>query len=69
MEYQLLKVEHFEYGVWYFTSIAKAAAALGIQHNHLSYYINKNKIYKGWSFEYVDGRDIIYYYINPTSII
>lgn len=64
---KLLMVEHPELGIWYFTSIQQAANWLGIQRTHLVYYLNQDSLqYKEYKFEWVDGENIIYKYINPT---
>lgn len=68
MDNKLLKVEHDANGIWYFTTYYKAAMAMGMQASHLKYYVDNNKEYKGWSFEYVDGGDVIFRYINPSRI-
>lgn len=64
----LLMAEHDEKGIWYFTSTYKAAAALGIQNTLLIYRMGKNHRSDGWSFEWVEGCDVIYKYINPEKI-
>lgn len=68
MKYKLLKVEHYEKGKWYFTSVYKVANALDTQATHINYYMGKNKEYKGWNFEWIDGENVIYKYINPEKI-
>lgn len=66
--FRLLMGENNEKGIWYFSSIYKAATAIGVQTNLLKYYIDRSKEYKGWNFEWVDGENIIYKYINPEKI-
>lgn len=69
MNNKLLKAENKTNNVvWYFTNLSKAAVALGIQQNLLTYYINRNKECKGWYFEWIDGSDIKYKYINPSIL-
>ena len=64
----LLMAEHDAKGIWYFTSIYHAANALGIHPTLLTYRIAKRKDNEGWTFEWVEGTDVIYKYINPEKI-
>lgn len=68
MQNKLLKFEHDEKGIWYFTSFCKASNALGCQPNHIKYFYNQNRDYKGWTIEEIDGSDVIYKYINPERL-
>lgn len=68
MENKLFKFEHDEYGIWYFTTLYKAAKALGTQPTHITYFMGRGQKFKGWSIEEVDGSDVIYQYINPERI-
>lgn len=65
---KLIKAEHYEKGIWYFTSKYKVAEWLDIKQSLLEYYIRVNKPYKGWSFETIDGGDIMCKYINPERL-
>lgn len=64
----LIKAQHPEYGVWYFTSLNIFADAIGTQRNAVDYYIKQNKQYKNWTLEIADASEIPYKYINPERI-
>lgn len=67
-ENTLLMIEHPERGIWYFTNIQRAADWIGIHRAQLTQCLGKRKPkYKNYTFEWVDGSDIIYKYINPES--
>lgn len=65
---KLLMVEHPERGIWYFSNINKAAVWIGIEPIHLRYcFGKKNPHYKDYTFEWVDGSNVMYKYINPQK--
>ena len=66
MKNKLLMIEHPESGIWYFTNIQRAADWIGIQRTHLLQCLGKNKpTYKDYTFEWIDGSNVIYKYIDP----
>ena len=68
MENKLLMVEHPQRGIWYFTNMQKAANWIGIKRTTLLQCMGKRKLeYKDYTFEWVDGSDIMYKYINPNK--
>lgn len=70
MENKLLMVEHPQRGIWYFTNMQKAANWMGIKRTTLLQCMGKRKLeYKDYTFEWVDGSDIMYKYINPDKNI
>jgi hypothetical protein len=65
---KLLMIDHDEFGTWYFTNIAKADKWIGKPSSLLDYYLSHNKHEcNGYRFEWVDGTNVIYKYINPTQ--
>ena len=68
MENKLLKIEHEDLGVWYFTSAGSCAKVLGIQQTTLNHHLKRNGNYKDWKFEWIDGSEIQYKYINPRNL-
>ena len=70
MENKLLIVKHPERGIWYFTNMQKAANWIGIKRTTLLQCMGKRKLeYKDYTFEWIDGSDIMYKYINPEKNI
>ena len=70
MENKLLIVKHPERGIWYFTNMQKAANWMGIKRTTLLQCMGKRKLeYKDYTFEWIDGSDILYKYINPEKNI
>ena len=68
MENKLLIVEHPQRGIWYFTNMQKAANWMGITRTTLLQCMGKRKLeYKDYTFEWIDGSDIMYKYINPEK--
>ena len=63
---KLLKAEHPEYGIWYFTNTNKCARALNIGRTTLDYHIERSGKCNEWNIEWVDGNDVIYKYIDCT---
>ena len=70
MENKLLIVKHHERGIWYFTNMQKAANWMGIKRTTLLQCFGKRKLeYKDYKFEWIDGSDVKYKYINPEKNI
>jgi len=68
MENKLLLIEHPVRGDWYFTNLQKAADWVGISRTLIVYSIGKkNPGYKDYKFQWVDGSDVIYKYIDPVK--
>ena len=67
LDNKLLRAEHYEYGIWYFTTIGKCATAIGVENSQVKYYLEKNRPFKGWNFMFIeDAGDVPYNWINPT---
>jgi len=64
----LIKLEHPEYGEWYFTSLTQIMKALGLSTSTVYYTLQKNGQYNGWVADIVDGSEIPYKNINPKRI-
>lgn len=63
---RLLKAEHKEHGIWYFTSIGKAAQYIKSSSTYIKMQLaGISKQLKGWTFEWTDDENIINKYINP----
>ena len=63
---ELIKLEHPEHGVWYFTNTNKAAKYIGTSATNINHVLTGFfKQIKGWSVERIDGTNIVYKYINP----
>lgn len=62
----LLKAEHPEHGIWYFTNISKASEYVKTSINYIKMQLGgiMNSV-KGWTFEWTDDDNIINKYINP----
>jgi len=65
---KLIKAEHPEQGIWYFTTQSKAAEYIGCTQTQirmvLTDFMNKAK---GWTLEYTEDGDILNKYINPEK--
>lgn len=63
---QLLRAEHSEHGIWYFTSMSKASKYVKTSSNYIKMQLGGiMKSIKGWTFEWTDDDNIINKYINP----
>lgn len=64
----LLMIEHPLRGIWYFTNVSRAAKWIGILRPQLDQCLGKKKPgYKDYKFQWVDGSNIIYKYIDPVK--
>ena len=68
MNLKLLKCEHYEKGIWYFTTKYKAAQYIGTFEYWVNSCLRAGKKCKGWTLEWVNGENVIYKYINPTRV-
>ena len=66
-KYMLLEAEHPEFGIWYFTNTNQCAKVIGIGRTTLDYHIERSGKYNGWEFEWVDGSDVLYKFVNPSK--
>lgn len=65
---KLLKAEHPEQGIWYFTSIGKASAYVNTSGTYIKMVLaGISKKVKGWTFEWTEDDNIINKYINPEQ--
>ena len=65
---RLLKAEHKENGIWYFTSINKAAQYINSSATYIRMQLGGiSKQVKGWEFEWTEDDNIINKYINPEK--
>ena len=65
---KLLKIEHPEKGIWYFTTTYKAAKYIGCSYQAL--YVQLKGLTKktyGWRAEQIESDEIISKYINPQK--
>lgn len=64
----LIKAEHPEHGIWYFTSISKAAKYIGCVYACVNQQLHGvTKQTKGWKIEWTEDENIINKYINPEK--
>lgn len=62
---ELFKIEHDEYGTFYFDTLHRAGEFLGCGRGPMEYWLNrKGNGYKGWKVSIVDGTDIPWGFIN-----
>lgn len=62
---ELFKIEHDEYGTFYFDSLHRAGEFIGCGRAPLAYWVNKEgKGYNGWHIHIVNGADIKWSDIN-----
>lgn len=65
---KLLKAEHPEKGIWYFTNYNKADKYIGTSSTYIKMQVaGISKTVKGWTFEWTDDENIINKYINPEK--
>lgn len=63
---KLYCIEHYEYGIWYFTTLEKAAEYIGAKKDYLELALQgKWQSVKHWEIYEVDAADAIPAYINP----
>ena len=63
---KLLKAEHPEYGIWYFTNANQFAATFNFGRTTVEYHIKRTGNYENWHLEWVDGSDVLYKFVNPS---
>jgi hypothetical protein len=64
---QLLKIEAYEYPIWYFATINDCAAYFGCEPYEISDCIATGEEYEGHFFEWANAADVIREYINPND--
>ena len=64
---KLYKVEHDEKGIWYFTTLAKAARYIGTSQTYIIQCFKRACRCKGWSIEDVSNSidTVITRYVDP----
>lgn len=63
---RLIKAEHNENGIWYFSNIRKCAQYIGAGDPNVNISLNKtHRPVKGWNLEWIEAYDIICKYIDP----
>jgi len=61
----LLKAEHNENGIWYFSTIRKAASFIDSADSNVNAAIKARRKVKGWEFEWIESDDVLSKYIDP----
>ncbi len=64
---KLIKIEHDEQGIWYFSNKSKAAKYIGTSGIYIDYGLKTGKKCKGWTIEEIESDDILSRYINPEK--
>lgn len=62
---KLLKAEHQEKGIWYFSTLRKCAAYIDSADSNLRAAINNKRKCRGWDVEEIESDDILSKYIDP----
>jgi len=62
---KLVKAEHNEQGIWYFTTKAKAARYINTSPTYLDYCLTMERPCKDWNLELIESDDIICKFIDP----
>ena len=66
MRLKLIKAEHPEKGIWYFTNIRKCAKFIDSADSNVSASLNRtHRPVKGWTLERIEDDNIICKYIDP----
>ena len=62
---RLIKAEHNEKGIWYFSNIRKCAQYIGAGDPNVNTSLNKtHRPVKGWNLEWIESDSILSKYID-----
>lgn len=65
---KLIKAEHNEKGIWYFSNIRKCAQFIGSGDSNINTSLHKTgRKVKGWELEWIVSDDILSKYIDCES--
>lgn len=62
---KLFKAEHYERGIWYFSTKAKLCKYIDTAQTYLNMCLKNGKHCKGWAIEEIEDDNILSRYIDP----